>query len=54
MGGSVDVKKAALKAAILDGWEAVKAMPNLVQNLVNSIDQRLIDCRLVEGRQTTW
>lgn len=36
MGGSVNTKKAALKAAMLDGWEVVRADRELIQSLVES------------------
>jgi hypothetical protein len=54
MGGSVNTKKAALKAAMLDGWGIVRAGRELIQSLVASRRWRLEAVRYADGRNTRY
>jgi hypothetical protein len=54
MRGGVEVKKTALKAAMVEAWEVVRHMPDLLKHLSESLPRRWQDCVDVGGRQTIY
>jgi transposase len=54
MGGSVDTKKLALRQAMLDGWEVVRADRELLRKLAESRRRRLDAVRVTQRSNTRY